>query len=103
MNKKENQLIKDTEKKCTTIMIGALVRFEKAFKHLWDKEDERGDYYYDIWQNVRNDILNFGNNQLRETVENMYKFFIENKNNTNSHYYEFRFDKQPGNKKGDQE
>ena len=40
MNKRENQLTKDIEKKCMTIMIGSLARFEKNFKHLWEKEDD---------------------------------------------------------------
>lgn len=101
MNKRENQIIKDIEKKCTTIMIGSLVRFEKTFKHLWENEDEQGDHYYDLWQSVRNDILNFGNHQLRDTVENMYKFFIENNKNNNLNYYEFRFDKQSGENQGE--
>ena len=103
MNKRENQLTKDIEKKCMTIMIGSLARFEKNFKHLWEKEDEKGDEYYDIWQSVRNDILNFGNHQTRLTVENMYKFFIENNKNNQLNYYEFRFDKTPGNTKGDRD
>ena len=94
---------KDIEKKCMTIMIGSLARFEKNFKHLWEKEDEKGDEYYDIWQSVRNDILNFGNHQLRDTVESMYKFFIENNKNNQLNYYEFRFDKTPGNTKGDRD
>jgi len=100
MNKKESKIIKDIEKKCTTIMIGSLARFEQGFKHLWEKETNQGDYYYDLWQSVRNDILNFGNHQLRDAVENMYKFFIDN-NNNNSNYYEFRFDNKSGDNKGD--
>jgi hypothetical protein len=97
MNKQQNQLIKEIEKKCTTIMIGSLVRFEKRFGYLWDKEDEIGNTYYDLWQEVRHDVLNFGNHQIRDTIENLYKFFIDDKNNK-SNYYEFRFDKQQGDK-----
>jgi hypothetical protein len=98
MNQKQNKLIKDIEKKCTTIMIGSLARFEKVFGHLWDSEDEIGDKYYEDWKTVRHDVLNFGNNQIRDTIESMYNFFIDAKQN-NTYQYEFRFD----NKKGDKE
>lgn len=96
MNKKENELIKHIEKKCTTIMIGSLARFEKAFGHLWDNDDKQGDEYYNIWQSVRNDILNFGNHQLRDAVEQTYKFFVTTTRNNKPNYYEFRFDKNQG-------
>lgn len=92
MNQKQSNLIKDIEKKCTTIMIGSLARFEQAFGHLWEKEDKNGDYYHEIWQSVRHDILNFGNHQSRIAVENLYKHFIDNKESPKGkYYYEFRF------------
>lgn len=71
-------------------MIGALARFEEIFGKLWEKEDELGDYYHDLWQKARHDILNFGNHQTRLTVENMYKYFINEKNH--KYNYEIRFD-----------
>jgi hypothetical protein len=100
MNHKQNKLIKDVEKKCTTIMIGAIARFENIFGYLWEKEDEKGNYYHDLWQQARQEILNFGNHQSREAVENMYKFFIQEKNNTRPYSYEFRF---KNDKQGEQE
>lgn len=97
MNQKQNKLIKDVEKKCTTIMIGAIARFEKIFDHLWENEDDKGNYYHDLWQKARHDILNFGNHQTRETMESLYKYFIDNKGN-HPYSYEFRFKDQPGEK-----
>jgi hypothetical protein len=97
MNQRQNKLIKDIEKKCTTIMIGSIARFERVFGHLWDNEDEQGDKNYEDWQTARHEILNFGNNQIRDAIENLYKFFIDEKRNT--YEYEIRFD----NKKGDKE
>jgi len=97
MNQKQNKLIKDIEKKCTTIMIGSLARMENTFGYLWDKEDEVGDEYYNMWQKARYEVLNFGNNQIRDTVENLYKFFIE-ENNKHGYQYEFRFEKPKGDK-----
>jgi hypothetical protein len=91
MNQKQNKLIKDIEKKCMTIMIGSLARFEKSFEHLWEIEDEKGDYYHDLWQRTRHDALNFGNHQIRDAIENLYTYFIQNKGQDKSYSYEFRF------------
>jgi hypothetical protein len=57
--------------KMNTTFIGALAAFEKHFGLLWGaskKESERTDeekQLYQIWQNVRTEVLNNGNNQLR--------------------------------------
>lgn len=90
MNQSQNKLMKDIEKKCTTIMIGSIARFEKNFKHLWDDDNPEADDYYDLWQQTRHDILNFGNFHIREAIENVFKYFMRNTNN-NQYSYEFRF------------
>jgi hypothetical protein len=90
MNQYENKLIKDIEKKCTTIMIGSIARFEKMFGYLWEDDTEQSDKYYDMWQHARQDILNFGNHHIREAIENLYKHFMNNKDNK-EYSYEFRF------------
>jgi hypothetical protein len=86
MNQKENKLIKNIEKKFTTIMIGALARFENNFGYLWDENSQNGDDFYNKWEKTRNEILNFGNNQLRLGVEELYEFFIYNKKIGSYHY-----------------
>ena len=92
MNQKQNKLIKDIEKKCTTIMIGSLARFEQAFGYLWDDDDsKRSDEYYDLWQKTRHEILNFGNHHIREATENLYRYFLNNKDSSKEYLYEFRF------------
>jgi len=66
-------------KRFQTTMIGALFEFEKAFGYLWgqDKEDhELTDNeldFLDRWDNVRNQILNNGNNQLRKAISDLTK------------------------------
>src|SRR5688500_11193654 len=58
-------------KKLPTTFIGALAAVEKSFGFLWGfgkkehelTEEERE--LFAIWQNVRNEVLNNGNNQLR--------------------------------------
>lgn len=58
-------------KKITTTFIGALASFEKSFGFLWGhgkKDSERTEeekQLYIIWENVRTEVLNNGNNQLR--------------------------------------
>jgi hypothetical protein len=80
-------------KRFQTTMIGALFEFEKNFGYLWgqnkedseltDKEIEFGE----LWDYVRNKVLNNGNNQLRKTLADLsressiqynYKFYKNN-------------------------
>ena len=91
MDYKSNKLIKDIEKKYTTIMIGALSRFEKNFSHLWtdDDYDDKEDYLR-LWQQTRTDILNFGNHQARNAIEELYEYLIDQKRNDGKYYYEFK-------------
>lgn len=57
--------------KVNTVMIGAIAAFEESFGFLWGKGKEQEDFtkeeleFYELWQNVRNKVLNNGNNQLR--------------------------------------
>ena len=77
-------------KRFQTTMIGALFEFEKYFGHLWGQnkyEDEpltqSEEKYRQIWDDVRNRILNNGNSQLRKCLSDMkpnqvqyhYKFY----------------------------
>lgn len=98
MNHKQNKLIKNIEKKFTTIMIGALARFENNFSHLWDENAPNGDDFYNKWEQTRHDILNFGNHQLRLGIEELYEFFIEERKNFGQYHYEFKLNKKGENK-----
>ncbi len=57
--------------KLTTTFIGALSAFEKAFGFLWGhgkKDYERTEeekQLFIIWESIRTEVLNNGNNQLR--------------------------------------
>lgn len=99
MNHKQDKLIKNIEKKCTTIMIGALARFEDNFGYLWEEEgDAESDLNHNKWQNVRSNILNFGNHQIRAAVEELYRYFLENKHSNGNYNYEFNLNKKGDNK-----
>jgi hypothetical protein len=67
------------EKRIQTTMIGALARIENTFGHLWgqDKEGEltrEEEEFADAWDFLRNDILNYGNKQIRQVKEDFYKY-----------------------------
>jgi hypothetical protein len=84
-------------KRFQTTMIGALYQFEKNFGHLWGidlDEDELSNRQLDMrdsWEDTRNSILNNGNNQLRQVMNELtkligppkyhYKLFKHNPNN----------------------
>jgi hypothetical protein len=94
MTDDQKDLIK---KRFQTTMIGALHEFEKAFGYLWghDKNpdlltDMEDDFFY-RWENVRNQILNNGNNQLRKCISDLDK-------TDNRYHYKFYNKKLQGDK-----
>jgi hypothetical protein len=77
-------------KRFQTTMIGAIFEFEKAFGYLWG-QDKNPDFLTEIeddfryrWENVRNQILNNGNSQLRKCLVD-----LENINGDNKYHYKF--------------
>src|SRR4051812_9859758 len=68
----KQRLLRTIEKKCKTLMIGALAQFEQIFgRDLWgygkDDSDKTQEELiaYELWQKCRTNILNNGNNQIR--------------------------------------
>lgn len=86
-----NEEIKDLlKKRFQTTMIGAIFEFEKTFGYLWG-QDKNPDFlteieedFRDRWENVRNQILNNGNNQLRKCLID-----INNINTDSKYHYRF--------------
>jgi len=67
------------EKRIQTTMIGALARIENTFGYLWgqDKQGEltrEEEEFADAWDFLRNDILNYGNKQIRQVKEDFHKY-----------------------------
>ena len=62
-----NEIENLMEKRMRTIMIGALARFEENFDYLWTEATNPSDkkYFLDLWQKSRQEILDYGNNQIR--------------------------------------
>ncbi len=79
MNDKQ-QLLYDLDKRFKTTMIGSIANFEKGFSHLWEneKDEDRKKYYYELWQDVRDEILNNGNHQARSAAKLLKSFLYPN-------------------------
>lgn len=83
-------------KRLETTMIGALSRFENVFGYLWGHHKNHNDpltdseiYFDNLWQDVRNNVLNHGNQQIRAMQNDMNK----DNNSINVKYnYKFRLD-----------
>jgi hypothetical protein len=94
MSNEIDQLLYSIQKKFQTTMIGALARFEESFGYLWENNHKDRENFEDKWEDVRNNILNNGNKQLRAALNEIsefldhqplktkynYKFYFSNKN-----------------------
>lgn len=76
-------------KRMQTIMIGALARFEENFAYLWNKDTAHSQYFLDLWQKARQDILDYGNNQIRLAKKELEQ--LDN-NRPPKYKYRYRFD-----------
>lgn len=77
------------EKRMRTIMIGSLARFEENFDYLWNEESEDKQYFLELWQKTRQDILDYGNNQIRLARKD---FGNINSKTQPKYKYKYRFD-----------
>jgi hypothetical protein len=70
------------DKKFKTTFIGAISQIQDAFGELWGENKQEEDRteqereWYDIWQQVRTNILNNGNNQLRAALNELQQYNI---------------------------
>ena len=84
-------------KRFQTTMIGALYEFEKAFGYLWGQNKnpdfltENEEDFRDRWEDVRNQILNNGNSQLRKCLIDLDRL------NNNQYHYKLYNKKYKGN------
>lgn len=68
------------EKRIETTMIGALARIENTFGHLWGQDKDENELtpeeekFADAWDFLRNDILNYGNKQIRQVKDDFYRY-----------------------------
>lgn len=87
----QKRLFKILEKKLQTSFIGALSQFEEAFGALWGKNKDDSELTQDerqaliLWNEVRTNILNNGNNQIRAVYNELNQYTIS----WNRHRQEF--------------
>jgi hypothetical protein len=87
----QNKIIKDIETRLKTIMIGSISRIENTFGYLWNHGNEpktkNQEVFAEKWENLRLSLLNHGNHQIREAVDDLADFFENQK-----HYsYNYNF------------
>lgn len=87
------KLKKDFKKKMTTQMIGAIAAMEDRFGHLWgmDSNDDTltadQEQWLDVWEEVRQQILDKGNAQIRAILDELDNYSIK----WNGYQYQFYF------------
>jgi hypothetical protein len=102
MTKKNNNksgIIQQIAKRFETTIIGSIARFEDSFGYLWGIDENNPTpeqtKFLEAWDFVRTSILNHGNNQMRQAIdevidyldnEKAYKYHILFKNPDNNHY-----------------
>tara|TARA_B100002019_G_scaffold293116_1_gene318823 strand:+ start:5205 stop:5492 length:288 start_codon:yes stop_codon:yes gene_type:complete len=89
MNNKQ-QLVYNIEKRFKTTMIGSLAQFEKRFQHLWEDESidpDRREYYSELWQDTRDEVLNNGNHQSRSAIKDLKSYLFPNTIKNNYKFY----------------
>jgi len=89
-NNKKN-LIKQLNKRFQTTIIGALARMEDNFGYLWghnsDKElSEKQEEFLNLWETTRTSILNHGNHQMRNAIDDVIDFL-----DAEQEYYRYNF------------
>jgi hypothetical protein len=83
MKKSTKSIIHQVSKRFQTSMIGSLARIEDNFGYLWghnsdkpltDKQKE----FLDLWEYTRTSILNHGNNQMRDAIDEIMEYLEQN-------------------------
>lgn len=65
------------KKKIQTTMIGSISSVEEFFGFLWDGETEEHQQMYDLFQQLRSDILDKGNHQARNIDAELAQYEVE--------------------------
>jgi len=81
----KNRLRRVMERKLKTSFIGAISKFENVFGRLWGHGKEYGQLtdserrFRALWEQVRTEILNNGNNQIRAVQQelDLYTVFFD--------------------------
>lgn len=92
MNKQNKKgIINQVTKRFQTSIIGSLARFEDTFGYLWGHNSDgnltaKQQEFADMWEFVRTSILNHGNNQMRQAIDEIIDH-IEQENNLYKYHF----------------
>lgn len=95
MASENEKILKEMEKRFKTLMIGSLSRFEQSFGYLWnhghEPTDEKEEFFRDKWEDLRYDLLNHGNNQIRLAITDLNNYL----NKESKYAYQYNFIMKP--------
>jgi hypothetical protein len=73
----KDRLSKIMRKKIQTTMIGALSSIEENLGFLWDGDEEQHKLYKELYDKIRSEILDKGNNQARNIDAELSHYDVE--------------------------
>ena len=92
---RDPEIIKNIQKRFQTSMIGSLARIENYFGFMWGHDKEvpsaREDANRDVWEDLRTEILNHCNYQMRLALDELRDFMIKE---DNIYHYKFIINKE---------
>ena len=76
-NSSKERLLSIASKKIQTTMIGALETVEKTFGFLWEDDTKESQEMRELFEKARSEILDRGNNQIRNLQTEMEQYEVE--------------------------
>ena len=91
MKNNRKGIINQISKRFQTTIIGSLARVEDNFGYLWGHNSgkeltEKQQEFADLWEYTRTSILNHGNNQMREAIDEVIDY-IEKENQLYKYHF----------------
>src|SRR5438876_201367 len=81
LSQRDLELKANVKRAITTSFVGAISEFEKAFGYIWghSKEEltENQQKFLELWKQIRNNIMNLGNDQCRIMDREFERFEIK--------------------------
>jgi hypothetical protein len=104
INENKDLVIALAIKRLRTTMIGSISKFENVFGYLWghykgpDEQLTDQEIYFDnMWQDVRNNVLNHGNKQIRALEEDLDALLRDKPKVTYSYNFKVKEENDNGN------
>ena len=79
----KRQLKRNIESKFNTAIIGAIVRFENNFGHLWghgkydDELTDKERKWLEVWKKTRSEVLDYGHDQSRASKHEIDMYTVD--------------------------